>query len=109
MYGQNQYYGQPVQQGPRAGGAFGALAGGFTKYKTWKNGFAAGGNLLTGDIGGALVDGGQALLWNKAHGYLRNPRTSYQGGGRSSPRHSYGGHGQGYGYGQGYGNGYGHY
>ena len=98
MYGQNQYYGQPAQKSPRVGGFFGKVVGGFTKYKQWKNGFGAAGNLLTGDVGGAVVDGTQAFLWGKTHNYLRSPRAA------SSRKDAHGGpniphNGGAYGYG----------
>ena len=127
MYGQNYGYGQPPQASRRMGGPLGAAAGGFTKYKKWKNGFGAAGNLLTGDVSGAFVDGAQAWGWGKAHDYLREPRNSHGSGGHfgRSQRHSHGamnpgyggagaygagaGYGGGYGGGQMYGGGYGGY
>ena len=81
MYGQNYGYGQPQEESRRLNGPLGAVAGGFTTYKKWKNGFGAAGNLLTGDLSGALVDGAQAYGWGKAHDYLREPRLSHGSGG----------------------------
>ena len=109
MYGQQYGYGQPQQASRRLNGPLGAAAGGFTKYKKWKNGFGVAGNLLTGDFSGALVDGVQAYGWSKAHDYLREPRLGHGSGGHHGrpQRLSHGGGYGGYGGQQMYGGGYG--
>ena len=91
MYGQNYGYGQPPIATRRLNGPLGSVAGGFTKYKKWKNGFAAAGNLLTGNVNRAIVDGAQAWAWGRTHDYLREPRVS------RNHRMSHGGMNHGYG------------